>query len=88
VLLATIAAAGCTSHYHSIGLGPTGSAEQSERQYYFLFGLIRINEVDPGRMAADLTSYSIETEFSFTDLLLSPLLIPLTVTSRTVTVRT
>jgi hypothetical protein len=39
-------------------------------------------------MAGNLTSYSIETERSFTDLLLMPLLLPVTVTTRTVTVKT
>ena len=80
--------AGCTAHRHSIGLGPTGSGVAVERQYYFLFGLIRINEVDPARLAGDLTSYAIETKFSLVDILLTPILLPLTVTSRTVTVET
>jgi hypothetical protein len=39
-------------------------------------------------MAADLTSYSIETQFSFVDMLLAPFLLPLTFTTRTVIVRT
>jgi len=40
------------------------------------------------RAANDLTSYSIRTEFSLTDFLLMPFLLPFTVTSRTVTVKT
>ena len=39
-------------------------------------------------MADGLTSYEIESKFGFLDLLLQPLLLPLTMTSRTVTVRT
>jgi len=78
----------CVTHRHVIGLGPTGMGEATERQYYILFGLVRFNEVDPRRMADNLTSYSIESEFSLVDLLLSPFLLPLTVTSRTVTVKT
>jgi len=35
-----------------------------------------------------LTSYTIETSYGFMDILLQPLLLPLTMTSRTVTVRT
>ena len=75
-------------HRHTIGTGPTGLGEQSARQYYVLFGLIRFNEVDPQRLADNLTSYEIESGYSFVDILLAPLLLPLTVTSRTVTVRT
>ena len=80
--------AGCMSHEHTVGLGPTGLGETSERQFYLLFGLVRFNEVDPQRMASDLTSYSIRSQYSFVDFLLAPLLLPLTVTTRTVTVKT
>ena len=76
------------SHQHSIGLGATGTGMQTARQYYFLFGFAKVNEVDPQRLADGLTSYSIETGFSFVDLVPLPFLLPLTATSRTVVVRT
>jgi len=47
---------------------------------------VRLNNVDVQRMASDLTSYTITTEYGFFDLLLAPLFAVLTVTSRTVTV--
>lgn len=76
------------AHYHSVGLGATGSAETSVRQYYILWGLIAANDVDAQRMAPGLTSYEIVTRYGLLDLLLAPFLFPLTMTSRTVTVRT
>ncbi len=84
----SVAASGCVSHQHVVGLGPTGTGSTSERQYYVLFGLLQVNEVDTQRFAPELTSYTIDTRFSFTDLVLSTLMLPLTVTTRTVTVRT
>lgn len=89
-LLAATALLGsaCVSHQHTVGLGPTGTGMTQQRQYYALFGLWQINEVDSQRLAADLTSYSVDSRFSFVDLLLQPLLLPFTLTSRTVTVRT
>ncbi len=78
---------GCVAHRHTVGLGPTGIAEQADRQYYVFFGLVPWNEVNVQRMASDLTSYSIESEYSFVDFLMTPFLLPFTVTSRTVTVR-
>jgi hypothetical protein len=78
---------GC-AHEHVIGLGPTGLGETSARQLYLLFGLVTVNEVNVQRMASDLTSYSVHTEYSIVDILLAPLLLPLTMTSRTVTVKT
>ena len=53
-----------------------------------LFGLVATNDVSAQRMADGLTSYTVETEHGFWDMLLQPLLLPLTMTSRTVTVRT
>lgn len=73
---------------HNVGLGATGSEEQVTRQYYWLFGFVEFNDVDAQRMAGELTSYTIETEYGFVDFILTPLLLPLLATSRTVIVRT
>lgn len=78
----------CVSHRHSIGLGSTGTGEENSRQYYLFFGLINVNEINAQRMADGLTSYQIETRYGFWDLMLQPLLLPLTMTTRTITVRT
>lgn len=88
MLLAALAAPGCMSHQHSIGLGATGTGVTTARQYYVLFGFAKVNEVDPQRMADGLTSYSIESSYGIVDVLLLPFLLPLTATSRTVVVRT
>ena len=88
VLASAALSSGCVSHVHTVGLGATGSEEHTARQYYWLFGFIEVNEVDAQRIAGDLTSYTIETEYGFVDLLLTPFLLPLLSTSRTVTVRT
>lgn len=76
----------CSIHTHTVGLGPNGVGSESARQFYLFFGLLRLNEVDSQRMAQDLTSYRIVTEWSIIDILISPVLLPFTVTSRTVTV--
>jgi hypothetical protein len=87
-LLAVLVAPGCVSHSHPVGLGATGTGEASARQFYLLFGLVPLNTIESQRLANDLTSYTIDTRFSFVDLLLSPFLLAVTMTSRTVTVRT
>ena len=76
----------CVVHRHRVGNGPIGAAEETRRQFYIFFGWLRLNDVDTQRIVADASSYDIETEFSLVDVLLAPLLLPLTVTSRTVTV--
>ena len=81
--------AGCVSHSHTVGLGPTGAETHVERQYYTFFGFFEVHDVDTTRMAEDLTSYSVETKFGAMDLLISPFLAVLFFsTSRTVIVRT
>ena len=80
----------CHVHTHHIGGGPTlpdGVGEESVRQFYWLFGLVHLNEVNVQRMAGDLTSYEVRSEASWQDLLLAPILGLFTITSRTVTVK-
>jgi hypothetical protein len=88
LVLGCMPAAGCVAHKHVVGLGPTGLGEVSQRQYYMFFGLLNLTEVNVQNLASNLTSYSIETEYAFTDFLLMPFFLPLTVTTRTVTVKT
>ncbi len=76
----------CLLHHHVVGGGPNGLGSESIRQYYIFFGLLRLNEADSQRLTENATGYRVVTKYSFTDILLTPLLLPLTVTSRTVTV--
>ena len=87
-LLLLALTASCVSHRHSIGLGATGTGEETSRQFYLFFGWMTVNEISAQRMADGLTSYEIETRYGFWDVLLQPLILPLTMTTRTVTVRT
>ncbi len=86
LLFAASGLGSCSWHQHTFGLGPNGIGVESSRQFYVFFGLLRLNEVDSQRMTHDLRSYRVTTEYSFTDVLLTPFLLLFTVTSRTVTV--
>ncbi|HLU38434.1 MAG TPA: hypothetical protein VK081_03560 [Planctomycetota bacterium] len=76
----------CLAHEHRVGVGPLGTGSAVARQYYLLFGLVRLNEVDSQRLALDRTSFAVRTSFSFWDFVLAPVLLPLTICSRTVVV--
>ena len=73
-------------HEHVVGTGPNNLGTSSSRQFYVLFGLFQLNEADSQRLTHGLNAYRITTEVGFVDAILLPLLLPLTVTSRTGTV--
>jgi len=91
VLLVVLAAVmlflvGCAAHTHVVGNGAqTGSMEQ-QRQWYVLWGLVPINDVDTKTMAAGTTDYTIKTEQSALDVVINIFTSWVTVYSRTVTV--
>lgn len=89
ILLAVLLIAfalGCTSHIHTIGDGPKYDNAKEARQWYILWGLVPINEVDTNDMAGEATDYEIKTEYNPIDFLIGIPASWITVTSRTVTV--
>ena len=77
----------CQVHRHRVGTGPVGVGSESMRQFYIFFGLLRISESDSQRLTQEATGYEIVTEYSLIDMLLQPFLLPVTMTSRTITVK-
>lgn len=77
---------GCMTHEHRVGAGPAGVGQAHHRQYYLFFGLMRLNEVDAQRDLLGKPSFAVTTYFGFSDFILSGLLAPLTICTRSVTV--
>jgi hypothetical protein len=84
LLLAVLA--GCAAHVHTIGKGPQGSTMIQERQWYILWGLVPLNQVNTKAMAGNATNYQIRTEASPIDVIIGMVAGVVTVNSRTVTV--
>jgi len=85
-LLFTVA---CYAHTHVIGTGPSTGVSYSERQYFILWGLIPLNDVNSKMMVDGAENYAIETQQSGADVLITfgaNIIIPTTISSRTVTV--
>lgn len=78
---------GCAVHVHKVGNGAQGTDMMEARQWYVLWGLVPINDVDTHAMAAGTTDYEITTETNLVDFVISAVLGQVTVTCRTVTVR-
>lgn len=77
---------GCEAHMHKVGVGSkTGDATQA-RQWYALWGLVPLNQVDSQALAGGAADYDIKTEKSVLDIVLNIFTGMITVYSRTVTV--
>lgn len=86
MLVAFIALVGCSANIHKVGKGAQGSDVMEARQWYVLYGLIPLNEVDTNQMAGNAVDYEIKTEQSPLDIIISMFTSAVTVHSRTVTV--
>ncbi len=76
----------CSTHIHTVGNGPQTYQQNEARQWYVLWGLVPINDVDTSQLAEGATDYEIKTEQSFLDVVINIFTSAVTVYSRTVTV--
>lgn len=78
---------GCYTNNHIIGNGSKGNTELSEKQWYVLWGLVPLNNVDTNKMAGDVNDYQITTQHSFLDVIISAFTGIVTVSVKSVTVK-
>lgn len=76
----------CFSITHEVGAGAQGSKEVEKRQWYALWGLVALNDVDSKALAEGATDYTVKTERNALDFLIGLVAGFVTVTSQTVTV--
>lgn len=84
VLLSLMA---CSTHIHRVGRGPQTGQEIEARQWYILWGLVPLNDVNTHQLVEGATDYEIKTEQSFLDVIMNIFTGSITVYSRTVTVK-
>ena len=87
LIVAMLFVIGCATHKHKIGNGAQGTDMIESRQWYVLWGLVPINEVDTAAMAGETTDYEITTEVNFIDAIINVVLSEISINCRTVTVR-
>lgn len=66
-LCVSILMTSCFSINHTVGAGAKGSDTQQAKQWFALFGLVPISNVDSKAMAGGATDYTINTQRSFVD---------------------
>ena len=90
LILGILFVIGCSTHVHKVGNGAQSNDMNDmieTRQWYVLFGLVPINEVDTNAMAGEATDYEITTELTAIDIIINLFTGVVSVGSRTVTVR-
>ncbi len=76
----------CSAHVHQVGTGPQTGQTIEARQWYILWGLIPLNEINTQQMAGGANNYEIATELGVLDVIITMFTSAVTVYSRTVKV--
>ena len=87
LIVAMLFVIGCAAHVHKVGNGAQGSDITEARQWYVLWGLVPINDVDTNTMAAGATDYEITTSITPVDFIINVVTGSITVNCRTVAVQ-
>lgn len=85
-LVAVLVLSGCVTHVHVVGDGAQGGEVEEAVQWYALWGLVELNEVSSADMAGDADDYTITTQYTFIDALISAVTNYVTISRRTVMV--
>lgn len=67
IVLLITSLVGCMTLNHTVGNGPKKNRTETQRQWYVLFGLVPINQVDSQAMAGDASDYEITSQITFVD---------------------
>ena len=82
-VLAMTMLVGCMTHEHIVGTGAATGYTESAKQWYFLYGLLALNNVDTKAMSGAAQNYKIITQTTIIDAVISSLtaglLVPRTV---------
>lgn len=86
LIVAMLFVVGCAAHTHKVGHGTVFNRTTVERQWYILYGLVPLHDVDTQAMAEGRKNYEITTQITLVDCIYRVLFYPATITCRTVTV--
>jgi len=86
LFVASFMMTGCFTQRHVIGDGAEMGEVEEARQWFVLWGLVPINEVDSAEMIGGSRNYEIKTEHSALDVIISIFTGLVTVYPRTITI--
>ena len=76
----------CMTNRHTVGNGAQTGAVQTSRQWYALWGLVRLGDKDTKTMTDDTTDYTVETYYGAVDWIINFFLGGFSIKSRTIKV--
>ena len=77
---------GCYTQIHKVGSGAAGSNVTAKQQWFALWGLVPITQVDSNAMAGGATNYEIKDQTTVIDVIIGIFTGFVTIYPRTVTV--
>lgn len=83
----TLALSSCYTLTHTVGDGARGGQVTAQKQWYALWGLVPINNVDTKAMAGGAKDYTIKSQVAFIDYVISAFTSVVTVVVQTVEVQ-
>jgi hypothetical protein len=86
IFLLVIFLSSCMSLTHVVGTGASSSVATEKKQWYALWGLVPINEVDSKAMAGGASNYTIKSKVKFVDYVISAFTSAVTINVQTVSV--
>jgi hypothetical protein len=77
----------CMSLTHVVGKGGTSGVSTEKKQWYALWGLVPINEVNSKAMAEGASDYTIKSKVKFVDYVISAITSAISINVQTVSVQ-
>ena len=87
IFLLVIFLSSCMSLTHVVGSGATSGVTIEKKQWYALWGLVPINEVDSKAMAGGASNYTINSKVKFVDYVISVFTSAVSINLQTVSVQ-
>jgi hypothetical protein len=86
IFLLVIFLSSCMGLTHVVGTGASSNVATEKKQWYALWGLVPINEVDSKAMAGGASNYTIKSKVKFVDYVISAFTSAVTINCQTVSV--
>jgi hypothetical protein len=86
IFLLVLLLSSCMGLTHVVGTGASSGVTTEKKQWYALWGLVPINEVDSKAMAGGAQNYTIKSKVKFVDYVISAFTSAVTINVQTVSV--